>query len=522
MSFLKSVATVGGWTSVSRILGFIRDVLIARFLGASMMADAFFVALRFPNLFRSFFAEGALNVAFIPIFSELFHTKGRTYALKFARQTFSVLFYILLSITVVMELIMPYIVFILAPGFDKIPGKLALTTSLTQITFPFLLCISLVSLMSGVLNAIGKFWIAAFVPIILNVCMILGLFGLSLLFIGEDRYAYGLAWSVFIAGVIEVMILLHALKKEKLGMGIYGIKILWQLPQHVKVLIKKMLPGLLGSGVYQINLFLDTFFVSFVGAGAISWLNYAHHLFQLPIGVIASALGTALLPLLSRHIKKGEKKEALYHLNRGLEVALGLSFASMIGLVILAKPIIMLLFEHGVFTALDTYHTSEALVIFSFGLPAYMITKSISPFFYAQGDTKTPVKIGIVGVIINTFLALILMQVWGYKGIACATTVSVWINAFQYIYLMHKKKELVFDDLFLFRWKRIIFSVSIMGIFLKIITLLYPIIENNFLSFFKLCVIILLAIGIFCAMLFKTSVLSRTAIRGSLWKTKQN
>lgn len=464
MSLHSSIATVGGCTAISRVVGFVRDILIARFLGASMMADAFFVALRFPNLFRSLFAEGTLNVAFVPLFSGELQTQGKNSALTFARSVFSFLFYILLIFTVVMEILMPNLMFILAPGFEKIAGKLALTTMLSRITFPFLLFVSLVSLLSGILNSVGKFWAAAFTPTILNLVMITFLLGLTPFINSPYAPAYALSFGVLAAGLIEFAFLWYHIKKIGFSFSLMKpLKSIHHLPNGVKTLLKKMAPGVLGSGVYQINLFLDTLFVSFVGAGAISWLNYANHLFQLPIGIIGVAIGTVLLPLLSKYIKSNKMEEANIQLNRGLELSITLALASMMGLMLLATPIVGILFEHGAFTATDTRHTALALQIFAIGLPAYMATKALAPFFYARGDTTTPVKIAIVGVILNAIMALTFMQFMGYAGIALATGISVWINAIQYAVRLSHRGDFRLDSLFYYRMPRIIISTIVMG-----------------------------------------------------------
>ena len=464
MSLHSSIATVGGCTAISRVVGFIREVLIARYLGAGMMADAFFVALRFPNLFRSLFAEGTLNVAFVPLFSGELQANGKKRALAFARSVFGFLFYVLLIFTIIMEVLMPSLMFILAPGFEEIEGKLALTTSLSRITFPFLLCVSMVSLFSGMLNSVGKFWAAAFTPTLLNIVMVGFLVCLTPFIGSPDAPAYALAWGVFVAGIIEFLFLFWHLKKIKMTFRLIGpIKALCHMTKGVKTLLKKMAPGVLGSGVYQINLFLDTLFVSFVGAGAISWLNYANHLFQLPIGVIGVAIGTVLLPVLSRYIKSGETDKANYQLNRGLEVSVALAVSSMVGLILLAGPIVGILFEHGRFTGQDTLHTAKALTIFAFGLPAYMMTKTLAPFFYARGDTTTPVKIAIVGVILNALMAVTFMQFWGYAGIALATSISVWINAVQYMVRLSHRGDFRLEQTFKYRIGRIILSGVVMG-----------------------------------------------------------
>lgn len=464
MSLVKSITTVSGCTLISRIVGFVRDILIAKFLGASLMADAFFVALRFPNLFRSLFAEGTLNVAFVPLFSGELHGRGKPQALVFARAVFSFLFYVLLIFTVLMEVCMPALMFVLAPGFESIPGKIALTTELSRITFPFLLCVSMVSLLSGMLNSVGKFWAAAFTPVILNVMMIAGLFFIAPFVNNPYAPAYGLSIGVLLAGFIEVLFLLYFIKKAGLMFGLINPVRAFHMGPKVKLLLKRMGPGVLGSGVYQINLFLDTLLVSLVGAGAISWLNYANHLFQLPIGIIGVAIGVALLPVLSKHIKAGEMELANTQLNRGLEISLMMSISSMIGLAILAHPIVGILFERGAFTFVDTEQTSKALVVFAFGLPAYMMTKALSPFFYARGDTTTPVKIGVFGVLLNASLALALMQFLGFVGIALATTITVWVSALQYMFRLNRQGDFTLDTLFKYRLPRIVGSGAIMAL----------------------------------------------------------
>lgn len=499
MSLLKSVATVSGWTTVSRVLGFVRDMFIARFLGASMMADSFFVALRFPNLFRSLFAEGAFNVAFVPLFSEILHKQGRQKAKNFAREVFFFMFYLLLFFVFVIEILMPCLMFIMAPGFGEIEGKLALTTLLSRITFPFLLCVSLVSVLSGMLNSVGKFWAPAFVPVILNVMMILSLLVLAPVFPEPFAPAMALSFGVFLAGVIELIFLWWYAKRNHLTFGFLSpIRSLFHVGKHVKELLKKMLPGVLGAGVYQINLFLDTFFVSFVGAGAMSWLNYANHLFQLPIGIIGVALGTALLPVLSHHIKAGDERAAHEQLNRAVELSVLMSFSSMIGLLTLSFPIVVLLFQRGLFTPFDSAQTANALMIFAVGLPAYMMTKTLSPLFYARGDTKTPVKIAVLGIVLNSLLAVFFMQFWGYKGIALATSLTAWVNALQYVVRLKKENKFHLDSLCQHKIPRIIFSCLLMGIFILAVKYVFYAFFPDWLSLSLFKGIILLGALISC------------------------
>ncbi|MBQ8251486.1 MAG: murein biosynthesis integral membrane protein MurJ [Alphaproteobacteria bacterium] len=509
MSLVKSIATVASGTALSRIVGFIRDVLIARFLGASMMADAFFVALRFPNLFRSLFAEGTLNVAFVPLLSGQIQTKGEQKARVFARNVFSFLFYVLLIFTILMEIFMPDMMFILAPGFEEIEGKLPLTTALSRITFPFLIFVSLVSLLAGMLNAVGKFWAAAFTPTILNLTMIASLFLIAPFLSTSYAPAYALSIGILLAGVIEFIFLFYHIKKAGLMIGLTSpIKALFHVSAEVKTLLKKMAPGVLGSGVYQINLFFDTFLVSFVGAGAISWLNYAHHLFQLPVGVIGTAVGTALLPVLSKHIKLNDLKSANEQLNRSLEISIAMSVSSMIGLMLLAEPIVRILFERGIFTSTDSVNTAYALLVFAIGLPAYMLTKTLSPFFFAKGDTKTPVKIAILGVFLNVILALIFMQFWGYLGIALATGITVWINAGQYIIRLKKQGAVSIDKLAKYRLPRILGAALLMALTLIGLKYLFNIFSPGWENQNGLLSILLLGCLVFAGMfVFAASII---------------
>ena len=311
-----------------------------------------------------------------------------------------------------------------------------------------------------------------------------------------------LAWGVFWAGICEFLWLGWNVYKAGFFFGLKGpFKTLWHISSELKTLFKRMLPGVFGSGVYQINLFLDTFFVSFVGAGAVSWLNYAHHLFQLPIGIIGVAVGTALLPFLSRYLHEGKYQKALHDLNRGLEVSLVMSIASMLGLVILAVPIVSVLFERGAFTFQETIPTARALQAFAIGLPAYMLTKALAPFFYARGDTKTPVKIASLGVFINAILCITFMQFWGHVGIALATGITVWINAFQYVFLLRKKGDFKLDILFKYRSVRILISGGVMAVFLLVSVFFLNTIYQNWLHLPHFIPFILLSVLIFGAMI---------------------
>lgn len=497
MSLLKSIATVGGFTLLSRLIGFARDILIAAFLGASMAADAFFVAWRFPNLFRSLFAEGTVNVSFVPLFTEKLRKEDKPQAEQFASEAFSFLFYLLLIFVLCMEIFMPQAAFIMAPGFNQIPDKLALTCYLSRITFPFLIFVSLVSLLAGVLNSVGKFAAAAFTPCILNIVMIVCLFTLTPI---THAPAESLAFGVLTAGVFELGFLYVCVKKSGFCVRLLSpMTVIQHFSRSLKKLLTRMLPGIVGSGVYQINLFFDTFLVSFVGAGAMSWLNYAHHLFQLPVGMIGVAIGTVLLPMLSHYVAQGKIKEAVYDLNRGLEVSLVVSVASMFGLICLSSPIVSVLFERGAFTHQSVLPTAMALKAYAIGLPAYMLTKALSQLFYAKGDTKTPVRIALYGMFINVSLSLFLMQFLGYVGIALATGITVWVNAVQYMYLLYQQGDFHFDRLFSYRLVRIIVSALLMCVFLLLGDSILTLTLGDWIRWHKIWSVALLACLIICA-----------------------
>lgn len=462
LSVIKSILTIGGWTMVSRVLGFVRDLLIANFLGAGMMADAFFVAFKLPNLFRSLFAEGAFNVAFVPLFSELLETQGREKARRFAVEAFSALFYIVLLFTAAAEIAMPLAILIQAPGFVEDPAKFDAAVFMARITFPYLLLVSLNSLQSGVLNSLGYFAAAALTPVLLNITMIAALFALTPLLGGN--YGYALACGVTIAGVFQLLWLVWHTCRAGMPLGLQSLRaVIREKSEQLGLLMKRIIPGVFGSGIYQINLFLDTLFVSFLTTGAVSWLYYANRLYQLPVGIIGAAIGTALLPILTRHLKAGNHAEAQSCLNRSLEMALLLSVPAAAGLIALDYPIISVLFERGAFTAEAAKNTAYALSAYAVGLPAYILTKALAPAFYARGDTSTPVKIAATALIMYILLCLAFLPSLGYVGIALATGLVAWLNVAQYALRIRKKQLHATDALFRRRALSIIASSALMG-----------------------------------------------------------
>jgi len=464
MSLLKSIATFGGFTLISRFTGFARDMVIANFLGAGMVSDAFFVSFKLPNLFRSLFAEGAFTAAFVPILSgKLVDSKKD--AVLFASRAISVLAFFLALFVLLMECFMPWVVEVLAPGFAGDSGKIKLATELSRITFPFLLFISIVSFQSGILNSLNKFAAPACAPIILNLTMITAAF----LFgnIGTTR-AHGLACGITLAGILEILWLHYFIRKQDIRLTPQPN--IWQLLKldDIKTLFRRIAPGVLGAGIYQINMVVDTILVSLVGTGAISWLYYANRLQQLPLGVVGAAISVALLPILSKALKSENTVEAEQTQNKAVEYGALLSIPAAAALIALAHPIINILFERGRFTSFDSQMTAWAVMAYSLGLPAYVLVKALTPNFFARGNTKTPVKYSIVVFVANLICSLILMQKFGHLGIACATSIAAYVSLYQYIHGLKKRKYWQFSRTLLFKLLKITFCSAVMGLLLYI------------------------------------------------------
>jgi len=438
MNLKKSIFTVGGYTIISRLLGFVRDILIANFLGAGMQADVFFVAFRFPNLFRRLFAEGAFSAAFVPIFSDLWEKEGRRRAHDFADHAFTILALILICFLIIVEIFMPWAIYLIAPGFDKIPGKVELAIELSRITFPYLLFISLVSLQSGVLNSLGKFAAAAAVPVILNITIIVTLIGFTSKGVNPG---YVLSWAISIAGIIQFLWLFYYCQKE--GLPIWFKKP--RLSSKIKLLGKRALPVVFGASLYQLNLLIGTILASFISDGAVSYLYYADRVTQLPLGVFGVSVGTALLPTLSRQLSAGDEDAAIKSQNKGLEYSLLLTIPSTIALIIIPEPIIMVLFERGAFDHQATLATCNAMIAFALGLPAYVLIRVLAPGFFAREDTLTPVRVAGVSMVLNIILNILLMQKLGYVGIAMASSVSAWANALGLAFILRRKGGLVLN-----------------------------------------------------------------------------
>ncbi len=421
MVLLRALATIGGYTLASRVLGFVRDMMVAAVLGAGPGADAFFVAFKLPNFFRRLLGEGALGAAFLPLFAGRLERDGKAAAIAFARDVMAVLVWLLLALTALFQIAMPWFMFVLAPGFADDPAQFALTVELTRVTFPYLLFISLASVLGAMLNVIGRFAAFAAAPILLNLCLI----GALLVAAAFRTPAHALAWGVALAGVVQFLMLAYTAFRH----GLLPRLVRPRLTPGVRELLRLIAPAAIGAGVTQINLLVDTMIATLLPVGAVSYLYYADRVNQLPLGVIGIAIGTALLPLMARQIAAGSLDAAIANQNRAVELALFLTLPAALALAVLAGPIVSVLFERGAFGAADAAATAGALAAFSLGLPGAVLAKAFAPGYFARKDTRTPVVIAVACLAVNVVLNLILMWPLGPTGIALATSVSAWLNA---------------------------------------------------------------------------------------------
>jgi putative peptidoglycan lipid II flippase len=438
MSLLRSVTTVGSYTLVSRVMGFVRDILTAALLGAGPVADAFFVAQRLPNLFRSLFAEGAFSAAFVPLFAGTMAVHGKPTARVFAEDALAVLLAALLIFVLLGEIFMPWVMRVIAPGFGDDPEKFALAVALARITFPYLLFIALVALQGGVLNSVERFAAAAATPTLLNLFLIAALL-LMRRFGWHDGRA--LAWAVTAAGLAQFLWLMFSCARAGLALRLPRPR----LTAEVRRTLAIMGPGAIGAGMTQVNLLISTALASFLPGGSVSYLYYADRLNQLPLGVVGIAVGTAILPPLSRQLRLGENGAALTTQNRGLELALLLTLPAAVALAVLARPILAALFQRGAFGPVDTAATAAALAAYAAGLPAFVLVRVLAPAFFARHDTATPVKVAVVSMVVNLALTLTLMQFLAHVGIALATSCAGWLNALTLLALLVRRGHFRLD-----------------------------------------------------------------------------
>ncbi|MEI7607335.1 MAG: murein biosynthesis integral membrane protein MurJ [Rhodospirillaceae bacterium] len=453
---LRNILSVGGLTLVSRVVGFVRDMLIAAILGAGPVADAFFVALRLPNHFRALFAEGAFNSAFVPVFAERLVRDGQEAARAFAEEVMAVLLSAQALFLLVVMAAMPAFILLFAPGFSADPQKFDLAVLFTRITFPYLPMISVVALLGAMLNSVKLFTAAAAAPILLNLCLIGAVVGLTPLM---PTAGHALSWGVFGAGVVELAYLAWDARRAGLGLGLRRPR----LTPGVKHFLRILGPAALGAGLVQINLFVDTIIASFLPTGAVSYLYYADRLNQLPLGVIGIAVGTVLLPEMARRLKSGDESGAADSQNRCLEISLLLTLPATAAFMTLAGPIMAVLFERGAFHAADAAASAATLIAYSFGLPAFVLLKSLIPGFHARQDTVTPVRVALAAVAVNVALKIVLMAPLAQVGLALATSVSAWVNVVLLSWALNRRGFLKLDDRLKRRAPRILGATLVMG-----------------------------------------------------------
>ena len=435
-NIFKSLATVSGMTMLSRVLGFVRQILIAGVIGAggNPVADAFWAAFRMPNMFRRLFAEGAFHAAFIPLFQGKQVGEDKAAAKQFAEEVLASLVFILTLLTALVEIAAPAFVYLIASGFEDDPAKFDLATLYTRIMFPYLIMMSLVGLISGVLNSLGRFAVAAAAPLALNVCLIVAI----LLYADAETEITGqaAAWAVFVSGVLQLAMLV-------IGAARQGFLLRLRLPKltpDVKRMFALGAPGFISAGAVQINLIIGTNIAS-REPGAVSWLMNADQLYQLPLALIGIALGVVLLPMLSRRVKEGDEEGAARAINRSLEISALLCFPAAAAFVVMGGPICDALFRgiasdalsffgarESKFTADDVAMTGKALAIFGLGLPAFVWHKIFSPAFFAREDTRTPMNYALAAIGVNTALALALFPFIGFIAVPIATAIAAWLQ----------------------------------------------------------------------------------------------
>jgi len=426
MSLIKKFATVASGTLMSRLLGFAREMLMAAALGTGPVADAFYAAFQFPNTFRRLFAEGAFNAAFVPLFAKEIEANGVDGAKRFSEEVFGVLFSVLLVLTIAMELAMPLIVrFIVAPGFAADPDKYDLTVALATIMFPYLICMSLGAMMAGMLNSLRRYFAAAVAPVFLNVILV-GVLA-NAWYNGHDglKVGYALAWGVLAAGIVQLAIVWIAVRHAGISIGFRRPK----MTPNVKRLLWLALPAAITGGITQINTLIGTAIASGQDS-AVSSLNLADRIYQLPLGVVGVAVAIVLLPELSRALKSGNRIEAANLQNRSVEFTLFLTLPATAALLVMSEPIVRVLYERGAFAASNsTPVVASILAIFGLGLPAFVLIKAFTPGFFAREDTRTPMYFAAISVAVNISVALTLFPSMGAPGIAAASAIAGWINA---------------------------------------------------------------------------------------------
>ncbi|MDF7674469.1 murein biosynthesis integral membrane protein MurJ [Acetobacteraceae bacterium ESL0709] len=455
---LRNLLTVGGWTMLSRLLGLVRDQLLAIFLGAGPLQDAYQVAFRIPNMFRRLLGEGAFNAAFVPLFTAQYEEKGPEKALRFAGQAMAVLLAWLVIFALLCEIFMPLVISFIAPGFKHgDASRYTLAITLTRITMPYMVFICCAALIAGILNARHHFGVAAAAYVSFN---IVGITAILIGAFGIHDVPLSSAWGITISGIIQLGALLWAARR-------FHLLPRFSWPGHnpdITLLLRRIAPGLVGSGVTQLNLAIDTIISTLLPAGSISWLYFADRINQLPLGVLGSALGTTLLPLLTQHVVAKNITGMQQSLNKALDYALLLTLPATFGLIALAPLIMSGLFGYGHFTHHDFINSAQCLQAYALGLPAFILVKLLAPAFFAQGDTKTPVYIGLFTLVLNLAFNLLFYRSLAHIGPPLASTLSGIINLCLLAFILWRKGLFRPDGRAIKRYGKITLACTVMGL----------------------------------------------------------
>lgn len=432
-SLLRSTTLVSLMTFISRMMGFVRDMVLANFFGAEAGMDAFFVAFRIPNFMRRLFAEGAFSQAFVPVLAEYQKTRSPDDVRIFIARISGYLSAILTVVTVIGMFAAPLIVFLFAPGFSHDGGRALLTTEMLRITFPFLMLVSLTAMSGAVLNTYGYFAVPAFTPVLLNVCMVL-----AALYICPNlpQPVVGLAWGVLIAGVAQLLFQLPFLYQK----GLLIRPRIVRSDEGVNKVLKLMVPALFGVSIAQLNLMVDSIFASFLQVGSVSWLYYTDRLTDFPLGVFGVAIATVILPHLSRKYAEKSDKQYSQALDWGLRSILLIGIPAGLALCFFAMPLIASCFAYGKFTANDVLQTQKSLMMLASGVPAFMMVKVLASGFYARQDIKTPVKIGVISMLVNTLLCVLFVWHFAHAGLTLASALAGYVNCGLLLYILIKRK----------------------------------------------------------------------------------
>lgn len=516
MALYRSFFAVGFLTIISRVVGFLREILTATLLGAGATSDALKIAMKLPSLFRRIFAEGAFNASFVPMFAGLLSkSEDHKDALTFAEQILSWLTLSLCILILLVEFFLPSIFKILAPGFDA--ERLDLTIQFTRITFPFILFISLTAFYSGILNSLDRFFIVASSPVIGNVFILLFVC-LSTKLLKQDP-GIDFSMAVFGCGVVQLLwVLVPCIRSG------YGIKLRKPtLSPQVKMFFKKIGPGALGAGVVQVNILIDMIIGSMLPAGYISYLDYAERLNQLPLSVIGTAISTVLLPLMSRHVASGKTDKSLATQRDSIEFAMLLTLPSMCGLIVWSVPIVGMIFQHGKFTLNDTHATAAALTAFASGLPAYILIKIFSTTFFSNHDTKTPVVVAVCSVALNLALNLALVGTFMHVGLAMATAIAAWTNALVLAFLLKKRGLFVLSPELIHFCSRLLLAIMLALPFLYGIKFwLDPVVSySGWWKAVFIMVAAIVGIGIFSICAWLTGALNIARFRSNMGMNKE-